>query len=265
MKESADHPLPPNTSVVDDLNPWVGLSTFTEDLQSFFHGRDSEQEELLRLVHREPLTVLFGLSGLGKSSLLQAGVFPKLRAQGWLPVPLRLAYAADTLPPVTQIKEAIVRSVHAAGLSFHRLPTACESLWEFFHSRDAGVFDAQGSQVTLLLAFDQFEEIFTLGRTADSTGALRDELLGELADLVGNRVPKLLSDRLEQDSSLIENLDFDRSDYRVLVSLREDYLAELESLRSKMPLILQNRMRLRPMDGKPVSYTHLTLPTNREV
>ncbi|MEI6034941.1 MAG: WD40 repeat domain-containing protein [Verrucomicrobiae bacterium] len=226
------------------------MSTFTEDLQSFFHGRDSEQEELLRLVHREPLTVLFGLSGLGKSSLLQAGVFPKLRAQGWLPVPLRLAYAADTLPPVTQIKEAIVRSVHAAGLSFHRLPTACESLWEFFHSRDAGVFDAQGSQVTLLLAFDQFEEIFTLGRTADSTGALRDELLGELADLVGNRVPKLLSDRLEQDSSLIENLDFDRSDYRVLVSLREDYLAELESLRSKMPLILQNRMRLRPMDGK---------------
>jgi WD40 repeat protein len=249
MNEPPAH-LPAAPSVVDASNPWVGLSTFTEEQHSFFHGRDAEQEELLRLVRREPLTVLFGLSGLGKSSLLQAGVFPALRADGWLPVSLRLDHAADATPAVTQIKDALVQAVEASGLSFLRPPTAEESLWEFFHSRDAGVCNPEGTRVTLLLAFDQFEELFTLGKTADPTGARRDALLGELADLVGNRVPKPLSERLEQDPALIENLDFDRSDCRVLISLREDYLAELESLRSKMPLILQNRMRLKPMDGR---------------
>ena len=43
--------------------------------------------ELLRLIKREPLTVLFGQSGLGKSSLLQAGVFPRLRAANFCAQP----------------------------------------------------------------------------------------------------------------------------------------------------------------------------------
>ena len=250
MNEEPPAYVPAETPVVDASNPWVGLSTFTEDQRSYFFGRKTESEELLRLVRREPLTVLFGLSGLGKSSLLQAGVFPALRSDGWLPVSIRLSHSVAAAPAIEQIKEAMSRAVQSAGLSFSRQPSPGESLWEFFHSRDSGVFDAQGVRVTLLLAFDQFEEIFTLGKSSDATGARRAALLAELADLVENRVPEALRGRLEQDATLIENLDFDRCDCRVLVSLREDYLAELESLRAKIPLILQNRMRLKPMDGR---------------
>ena len=46
------------------------------------------------------LTVLFGQSGLGKSSLLQAGLFPRLRAERYLPVAIRLDHAA-TAPPLS--------------------------------------------------------------------------------------------------------------------------------------------------------------------
>src|SRR5207248_2246297 len=42
--------------------------------------------ELLRLFRRETVTILYGQSGLGKTSLLRAGLFPKLRAQNVLPV-----------------------------------------------------------------------------------------------------------------------------------------------------------------------------------
>lgn len=240
--------IPPHSSV-DATNPWVGLSTFTEEQHAFFYGREAEQEELLRLVRREPLTVLFGLSGLGKSSLLRAGVFPALRAINWLPVPIRLDHSADAADPVAQIRQAMARALEGSGYSFARTPGDGEPLWQFFHSRDAGVRDASGGPVTVLLAFDQFEEIFTLGKSADAAGVRRDALLGELADLLGNRVPKALAERIERNPELVENLDFDSADCRVLISLREDYLAELESLRTKMPLILQNRMRLKPMDG----------------
>ena len=67
------------SSAVDADNPWPGLASFTEAGRDFFFGREKETEELVRLVHRNTLTVLFGQSGLGKSSLLHAGVFPLLR------------------------------------------------------------------------------------------------------------------------------------------------------------------------------------------
>ena len=64
---------------LDAQNPWPGLAAYDEAASDFFHGRDTDAEELLRLVRLAPLTVLYGKSGLGKSSLLQAGLFPRLR------------------------------------------------------------------------------------------------------------------------------------------------------------------------------------------
>ena len=80
--------------MIDAERPWPGLLPFTEDARMFFHGREAETDDLFRLIEREPLTVLFGQSGLGKSSLLNAGVFPFLRRAGYLPVYLRLSLDA---------------------------------------------------------------------------------------------------------------------------------------------------------------------------
>ena len=66
-------------------NPWPGLNQFCEDHDRYFRGRDEEKAALFRLVKSETLTILFGKSGLGKSSLLQAGLFPVLRQAGYFP------------------------------------------------------------------------------------------------------------------------------------------------------------------------------------
>ena len=47
-----------------------------------------------------------------------------------------------------------------------------------------------------------------------------------------------------------EDFDFARADYRILIALREDYLAHLEGLKGAMPSITQNRMRLARMTGE---------------
>ena len=70
---------------LDAERPWPGLVAFHEADAAFFHGRDSDIGNLYRMVMRERLTVLFGMSGLGKTSLLQAGLFPKLRDENLLP------------------------------------------------------------------------------------------------------------------------------------------------------------------------------------
>ena len=75
----------PDSAAVDRNNPWPGLAPFTEAQREFFFGRDTESAELLRRVRGRPLTVLFGQSGLGKTSLLCAGLFPRLRDEDLKP------------------------------------------------------------------------------------------------------------------------------------------------------------------------------------
>ncbi len=67
--------------LIDDEHPWPWLDAFPESAARFFNGRDEDAEALLRCVLAAPVAVLFGKSGLGKSSLLQAGLFPSLRAE----------------------------------------------------------------------------------------------------------------------------------------------------------------------------------------
>jgi Novel STAND NTPase 1 len=235
---------------VDARNPWLGLASFTEETRSFFFGRDEEVAELARRVQRKLLTILFGKSGLGKTSILRAGLVPRLREHGYCPVYVRIDYARDTPEPAEQIKEAIRRAAAAAG-QWSQVGVAAEgeSLWEFLHHRDDVLRDASGATLTPLLIFDQFEELFTLAQSDEFGRARAARFIDELADLVENRPPRELEARIERDEDAAERFDFARSDYRVLIALREDYLAPLESLKRMMPSISQNRLRLAPMTG----------------
>lgn len=68
---------------------YPGLVPFSEGQDSLFKGRDAEIEELYQLVRSEQLVVLFAKSGVGKSSLLNAGLFPQLRAGNYYPIKIR--------------------------------------------------------------------------------------------------------------------------------------------------------------------------------
>ncbi|MFM7862982.1 MAG: hypothetical protein ACKPHU_02130, partial [Planctomycetaceae bacterium] len=69
--------LQPGTEVNAE-HPWLGLRSFTEDVSQYFFGRDKEIPDLADRIRQRPLTILYGQSGLGKTSLLNAGVIPRL-------------------------------------------------------------------------------------------------------------------------------------------------------------------------------------------
>ncbi|MBI5768638.1 MAG: tetratricopeptide repeat protein [Verrucomicrobia bacterium] len=248
MSSSSDtrHPA------LDVENPWPGLATFTEDQAALFHGRDAEIRELSRRGERNALTVLFGQSGLGKSSLLQAGVFPRLRAAGFCPVYLRLDHGPGAPTPGEQVKSMVAAETARHG-TWTKAGAAQpgESLWEFFHHRDDRLVGGTGRTIVPVLVFDQFEELFTLGAGAGG-GAERTRavaFMSELAELVENRPSEKLVARLEESSAEMDAFDFGRTDYRVVITLREDYLPHLESLKTIMPALMENRMRLARMTG----------------
>ena len=247
-------PAPPEPRAhragVDAQNPWPGLAAFTEELREFFHGRAEEADELSRRVQRKSLTVLFGQSGLGKSSLLQAGLFPLLRAGGFVPVPIRLDHSAAAPPLTVQVTTAATRAIlEAGGRPESADPAAGDSLWEHFHRRSLTLETDDGRPVQPVLVFDQFEELFAIGQASEESRSRAARFLTELADLVENRAPEALERRLEEGPELARQFRFDDSDLRVLVCLREDYLPHLEGLRQSMPSVAENRMRLTRMGG----------------
>jgi hypothetical protein len=237
-------------ATVDERNPWLGLAFFTEETRQYFFGRDEEVAELARRVQRRLLTLLFGQSGLGKTSILRAGLVPRLRGQGFCPIYVRIDYSREAPDPAEQIKQAIRVNARLAGeWTQVGVAVAGESLWEFLHHRDDVLRDESGTTLIPLLIFDQFEEVFTLAQSDEFGRARAARFISELADLVENRAPKALEAKFDEDEAAAARFDFARSDYRVLIALREDYLAPLEGLKKEIPSISQNRLRLAPMTG----------------
>jgi WD40 repeat protein len=230
-------------SHLDPHNPWPGLAAYDEASQAYFHGRDDDAVDLLRLIRVAPLAVLYGKSGLGKSSLLQAGVFPQLRGEHYLPVCVRVDFSDHAhCPPLEQVARRLEEEIARAGADCPARE-AGEGLWQFLHRRDLEIWSADNFLLTPVLVLDQFEELFSRG------GSDRERIravFDDLADLIENRIPAELAGVLCERERRAR-LDINAQPYRIVLSFREDFLPDLESWKDRVPSLLRNRLRLLPM------------------
>jgi WD40 repeat protein len=223
---------------LDVDHPWPGPDSFRPEDEAFFRGRDKEVEQLLQLTARARAVVLYGASGLGKTSLINAGLVPRLAPAGYFAAQVRISYGPKAVSVAAQIQGAIVKG-HGQGPG---IPAPSEELtaWEFLHLRHEPIAGAQP-----LLIFDQFEELFTIGAGTSQASDLVEELRG----LIEGVPPGRVRERLEQDPTRARALSFERNQHRVLISIREDFLYGLEALRSQIPSLIHNRYRIGPLSG----------------
>ena len=180
----ADEPQVPGHTPGGDArppSPFKFLDPYGPEDAALFFGRAFETAELYARLYRGPVTVVYGESGTGKTSLIQCGLRNRVPAEDMLFVSVRTA-----LEPETMLSEELQKHVAPAEGG----PEALDA-----HMRRV----IRRSYKTVLLVFDQFEELF-LFQPEDLRQAFGRRLAGWL------------------DAGL--NL-------RLLFAIREEYLARL--------------------------------------
>ena len=147
-------------------NPFVGLRPFQPEDSSLYFGRDRDVAVLQNLVITIPVLVVYAPSGTGKSSLLNAGLLPVLKADPEL-LPVLVG------DPFQDVSEFMQQQLARSGWA-DSLPAREESLAQYLERHLAGT----GRRVVLVL--DQFEERLKDPRT-------ESELFAEIARLANTR------------------------------------------------------------------------------
>lgn len=226
------------------LNPWAGLASY-EDPETAEHilkfcGRNDDTYDMAKLIMRNVFVTLYGKSGIGKTSLLNAGVFPELREEHFTPINLRLGIRDETNPQSYQsiIVEAIERTVFKSDtievIDEQTDQHAIDFLWNYFARHR--FYDNQGEPTTPVIVFDQFEEVFRIYRK-------EAEILLRQLDYINDK------------DHTLDNCDIDNQPYRYevnfrfVISIREDDLYRLEDSIDYcfLPALKRCRYRLRSL------------------
>jgi WD40 repeat protein len=222
-------------------NPYVGPRPYERADRPLFFGRESEVRQVTSLVIAHRVVLMYATSGAGKTSLLNAGLLPALEDEEGFEVfpPVRVAAAelsgGAMNPFVHNVIENWRRDV-AAGSAFDA--EGEPSLGQFLGSREHPL-DRDGLAMPRLVVLDQFEEVFTLYR---EQWRQREPFFLQLAEALA-------------DDPLL----------RVLIAIREDYLAHLDRYGALLPGGLQTRLHLEQLrrDAALTAVTQLAARTPR--
>lgn len=218
--------------------PYVGLVPFAEEDADWFFGRDYEREMITANLRASVLTLLYGASGTGKSSVLRAGVVHDLRRQARENLEdfdnaefIVVEFREWQFDPIAGLDQAIREAV---GKVFgdREFPTADEPGTLVDRLR----WWAEQTGAELLIILDQFEEYFLYHDDDDREAGF------------GNQFPQAI--RLAGLNPVFGTAD-DRPQplgVHFLISIREDALAKLDRFKGRIPNLFDNYLRLEHLD-----------------
>lgn len=216
--------------------PYKGLVPYGEDDASVFFGRDAERSIIVANLRSSRFTLLYGPSGVGKSSVISAGAAHYLRQRArqnmqkrgtpefaivvfkdWRdnPVVGLLNRVRETIEPLLG-KKFDDAAAFAAGSMDDQLKTWAE--------RAGG---------DLLIILDQFEDYFLYHPGEDGPGTFAVEF------------PRVVTDR--------------EARVNFLVSIREDAVAKLDKFEGRIPTLFDNYIRIDHLD-RAAAYDAIVKP-----
>lgn len=145
-----------------ELGPYAGLRAFQEEDAARFFGREREIASLATRLLETPLIAIVGPSGIGKSSLLRAGVLPTLKASGERWRTLVTRPGRDPMAALARVIAPMVAGGAASDEQKRLNELRAKLILEPGYFGNVLRAEAQRLQTRLLVVVDQFEELYTL-------------------------------------------------------------------------------------------------------
>jgi hypothetical protein len=240
------------------LRRYPGATPFSKRQSNIFYGRDKDIDKLLTLIQVEKKVLLYSKSGLGKTSLLEAGVLPRL-PEYFVPISIRLfAYKEGAETPVERVINALKSVI---GDLDKKQDTVLDqiigddpenkTLWYYF--KKAQLLDdlpeGEGQQKIFTLVFDQFEELFSFPKKdiEDFKTQLYELTELKLPDRFAVLIAKSRRENRELFSRETIGLLHQKNEIKTIFAIRSDRLSLLNNLSDKLPDIQSTFYELLPL------------------
>ena len=227
------------------IRRYPGVVSFTGRQQSIFFGRDYDINQLQKYIRNRKSVLLYSKSGVGKSSLLKAGVLPKMQTD-FLTINIRF-YLWDKNTPISPLEKVrLAINPFIEGVNTDELDKLVNQshkekpLWYYFKQLQSV------ENRKILLVFDQFEEFFSYPQEQ------RLRFKQELYELTMVDIPQAtlnyMVDKLQVES--LKNFDFLRNNLNIhtLFAIRYDYLSFINELADYFPDIQENFYELKALN-----------------
>lgn len=250
-------------------NTFLGLQPYTEDDAYRFKGRTEESNELFRLIVRNDFTVCYAESGEGKTSLLNAGVFPLLRQNMYFPISITFTKDDFSSTP-DSFDEIINRCINDSiaeynaknpgiNVEYKICSTDFQNLdcqktlqqklnqhswWKLRNNKP----QALGLVFTPVFVFDQFEEVFNLPGSTVWTKKFFDWL----EDVSTDSCPEAIAQKVKSiigSEKAFPSIKEEKG-FKAVFSLRKEFIGELDywgMQKCFIPSLRDNRYCLKPL------------------
>lgn len=221
-------------------SPYVGLVPFMEEDADLFFGREAETRLIIANLFSSPLTILYGMSGVGKSSILRAGVIPQLNKRKGV---LAVVFTDWETQPLFGLKMA----VHEAALAKYGERLAPEWIAEPAQSLEGeavrfrvgdGVPEPAGPPPDSRLPLDEY-----LAAWAARLDSRLMIILDQFEDYIRYQpthspfAPELALAIMQAGAPV-----------SFIIAIREDSYAKLDRFEGSIPILFDNFLRLDHLD-----------------
>lgn len=195
-----------------------------------FAGREDELVQVFRQLQTSNSVVIYGQPGVGRTSLLRAGVSPLLRERGFLPIHFSWRSGTAELP-FTGIAEGL-KAAPEAAIRRAAEKAVKSGKWTLTSLFKTAALPLTNAKSPVVIIIDDFEEIFALYPVAE-----RAKLMQELAELLLKRYPTNGDANARSPWKGAPTL-------KLLVSVNQNQIAFLDEFREILPEFLTRRLRL---------------------
>ena len=244
--------MPPDLPSSTRKDRYPGMYSFEPSDERIFFGRDREKRELLQLVQKEKLVIFYSKSGLGKSSLINAGLTPLLALNHFHPIRIRfqVSQSESNVPekpptPLDLVMQQLKALLPDPALAQETVPTGttpatpepstATRLWENFKRC------SHFQKATPVLIFDQFEEFFYYPPKEKDDFLDHEQAPARILDAILDR-PE--SERTEELINWGKQLEI-----RIIIVIRADNVYQLDHLKLYIPSVLRIRYELPPLSS----------------